>query len=221
MLSTTPNKILNPPVRVITPDAITNNVTRLPPHNEKRRLLRLFRQENAKEFIGQLEAGMDLLGVTKGDFSFIHAIAAVSDQTGPGTLDLCCWTTGTDDTAELVRLADENRFVRCRFLLDLSLQRREPALLAAIRRRWGNDAVALSRVHAKFALFGTSTWKLVLLTSANLNDNRRIELFQLADDATLFGFFTDIMDQIFSKRERDQIHKTPGQLVQEFNQLSF
>ena len=103
-----------------------------------------------------------------------------------------------------------------RFLLDLSFQRRQPALIKYLRETFGEDAIRVTRNHAKFLLFGNDKWKITVRTSMNLNFNPRLEDVEIKDDAELYNFIDGIMADIFKQHGKIQNDKTVKELGQQF-----
>jgi len=221
MLTTSPNPILCPKVRTIAPDGFTApHAIRTRP-SEKRRLARLFRQESARDFLGDLRPGMRVVGVSRGQFSAVDLLRALSGITGPADLSLSTWTTSTDNVTELAQMMDEGRFTSTRWLLDFSFQRRAPSLIASIRAKYGVGSITLTRTHAKILLLANRKWHVVAIGSANLNRNDRLEVFDVADDHELHDFFDAIFTSIFkSHDQRKQITMRPGELVGQFAGLA-
>ncbi|MFM7521296.1 MAG: site-specific integrase [Planctomycetota bacterium] len=77
---------------------------------------------------------------------------------------------------------------RARWLVDLTFVRRCPQLAARIREAFGDDAIRVTRNHAKFAIVHNDTWNVVCRTSMNLNHNPRLEDFTVAHDPELAAF---------------------------------
>jgi len=184
---------------------------------DKRQMLKLFRRQTAKEFIGTITRGFHRFGFSKGQFSLVDIVRGVSDQIGPSHLAISTWTVARADLTELQELISRDRFQSVRFLLDLSFQRRQPELIAHLRRTFGAEALRVTKNHAKFLLFRTEAFKIVCRTSMNLNFNPRLEDVELKDDPALFDFIESILDDIFQKHQaRAQTTKTVRELTRDF-----
>ena len=103
-----------------------------------------------------------------------------------------------------------------RFLLDISFQRRQPALIQHIRQTFGDDSIRVTKNHAKFLLFGNDDYKISVRTSMNLNFNPRLEDVEIKDDAELYDFIDSILTDIFHRHDRKQGSKSVKELAQEF-----
>lgn len=214
------NPILQRSIRAVKPDDFSAPHVFRTEATGKRDLMRLFRQQTAKEFVGTVTPAMHIFGFSKGQFSLVDIIREVSDQIGPCHLALSTWTVAHADLSELESMVAGDRFKTLRFLLDFSFQRRQPALIQRIRQRFGPEAVVVTRNHAKFCLFKTEALHLVRRTSMNLNFNPRLEDVELKEDAELFAFIETILDDIFAAHDKKaQKHKTTAELASEFQGL--
>lgn len=64
-------------------------------------------------------------------------------------------------------------------------------------------------MHAKFAVMTNEKYHLAIRTSMNLNENRRIENFEISDDKLLADYLTSIIDGFFEK-PMDKISSRQG-----------
>lgn len=176
---------------------------------EQRR--RMFRKESAAEAIGTLTPDLNLFGLTKGQFSLVDLLSAVLRQTGPARLSCSTWTAADASLAEVEEFLHSGLITDARFLVDFSFQRRQPGILNQMRQRFGSDCVRVTRNHSKFVLLKNEAWQLTLKTSMNLNQNPRLENFELSTDPGLFGFLEQLLNEMFSQKalesERARDHK--------------
>lgn len=163
----------------------------------------LRRKESATEAAAGLDLdGRETFGLTKGQFSLIDLIEAVLAQTGPAALEVSTWTAANTDVSTALAMVASGRVTRARWLVDLTFVRRCPQLAARIRETFGDDALRVSRNHAKFAVLHNATWQVVIRTSMNLNHNPRLEDFTLAHDPELATFLLSAMDDLWSTQRR-------------------
>lgn len=180
---------------------------------ERRRELRdARRMKTAAEALAGLDRdGREIYGLTRGQFSFIDVIEAILAATGPARLDICTWTATGPHIARAAAALADGRITAGRWLVDISFTRRCPQEAAAIRAAFGNDAIRVTKTHAKFAVLTNATWQAVCRTSMNLNTNPRMEHFTVAHDPELAQFLTAAMDDCWqtqaaglqAKRVRD------------------
>jgi len=196
-MKTRNNPLLENGIKTTGPDSFTA------PHifNDRRgqtraELVRLMRKQTAADFVGKLLPGVNRFGLSKGQFSLIDVLDAVTAQTGPAELSLSTWTAARADLSRLEQMLAD-RFTSVRFLLDFSFQRRQPSLIAHIRRLFGDGSIVVTRNHAKFCLIKRDDWRLVIRTSMNLNFNPRLEDVEIKDDPALFDFLDHILAELF------------------------
>ena len=155
--------------------------------HSRRELRRCLAEPIAAAAIGTLTPGCELYGLTKGQFSLVDIIVACLAQTGSADLTLSTWTAAGSDIDFAMKLLADGRIRSMRFIVDYSFQSRQPAYCAALRERFGDDAIRVTKNHCKFVLILNDVWNLAIRTSMNLNENRRLENFEISDDPALGG----------------------------------
>ena len=196
-------------------NANTSNQT-IPIYRRKARTDRdlrfLVRKETAADAIAGFMHGDSILGLTKGQFSLIDLLNATLDKTGPAKMVLSTWTAAGQDVTDILDFCDAGRVLAARFLVDLTFQRRTPALAHRIRKTFGRDAIRVANNHAKFALLASPRWKVVIRTSMNLNFNPRNEDFEIEENPQLYDFLLGTVDQLWARQEASLADQTPAQI---------
>ncbi len=161
------------------------------------------RAQSAAEAIAQLERdGCELVGLTRGQFSLTDILTAVLAKTGPAALSISTWTAASASVQSMLELLQTGQITRCRWLVDTTFVRRVPALVAQIRKEFGADAIRVTRTHAKFCTITNDDWQVALRSSMNLNQNPRLESFQVGHDPELCNFLSGVMDEIWANQPR-------------------
>jgi len=161
------------------------------------------RAQSAAEAIANLERdGCELVGLTRGQFSLTDLLTAVLNKAGPAALSISTWTAASASVQSMLDLLQTGKITSCRWLVDTTFVRRAPALVAEIRRSFGDDAIRVSRVHAKFATITNDEWKVAIRTSANINQNPRMESFELGHDPELCAWLEQVMADIWRNQPR-------------------
>lgn len=169
----------------------------------KREILDLRRKESAAEAVSTLERdGMELFGLTKGQFSLSDMIEAILNKTGPADLSISTWTAASSDVTKMLDLLGAGKIRSCRWLVDLTFMRRCPQLAAEIRRKFGPDAIRVTKTHAKFCTIANDDWQVALRSSMNLNQNPRLESFQVGHDPELCHFLSNVLDDIWQNQAK-------------------
>ncbi|GAF71785.1 unnamed protein product [marine sediment metagenome] len=164
---------------------------------DKRELKKALRCKTAAEAIGQLYSGCAIFGITKGQFSLVELISAISDQTGPVTAFISTWTASGNDMQDFFGYLESGKIKSVRFLVDFTFQRRHPGAAARMRELFGIESVRVTKNHAKFCLFRNDIWNIVLTSSMNMNFNPRLEHFDIQDDVGMADYLQTLMDEIF------------------------
>jgi hypothetical protein len=151
----------------------------------------------AAEALGPIVHGCEIYSLVSGQFSLIDVIGHVLGCTGPADLVLSTWTAAGADLEIAYGLMTDGRIRRVRFIVDFSFPSRQPAYCGALRERFGDAAIIVTKNHAKFVLVTNDDWKVVVRTSMNLNLNRRLENIEISEDPGLAAFLLDVVDRLF------------------------
>jgi hypothetical protein len=156
--------------------------------------------KNVRDAIGTVERGCEIFCLAKGTFSVIDVIEYVLEATGPCHCTVATWTASGSDLTFANRLLTNGSLLSMRFIVDFSFSARQPAYLAAMRERFGDECIRITKAHAKFVLLKNETWNIAIRTSANLNENKRLESFEISDCRALAGYLQDVADQLFAEQ---------------------
>ena len=201
-LGAAPNPLLSArPDPVADPAVIGQSVVKRP--IPKREIMDLRKIECAAAAVATLERdGCELFGLTKGQFSLTDMIEAILEKTGPADLSISTWTAANGDVSRMLELLRSGAIRSCRWLVDMTFMRRCPSLAAEIRAKFGADAIRVTRTHAKFCTITNDDWQVALRSSMNLNQNPRLESFQVGHDPELCVFLSNVMDEIWTKQHK-------------------
>jgi hypothetical protein len=161
--------------------------------------VRLSKVANARDTIAGFGPGMDVVGLTHGQFSLLDLLQATLDITGPADVDIATWSAGLYDVDAARRFVSDGRIQRIRFVMDSASEKRGQASAVSVGELFGDDAIRTTRSHAKFALVSNSRWSVVITSSMNLNLNARVEQFEMTDDADRHRFFSSWVDELFAE----------------------
>jgi hypothetical protein len=157
--------------------------------------------ESARESIGKLEKGMDLFGITKGQFSLVNLIEECLKQTGPAHLDISTWTIAHAEVLDLIRWKETGLITGLRYFTDHSFIHRTngPERAGLILEAFGAGTIRATKNHAKFILIENDDWSLVITSSMNLNENRRLEVFTLTESKDMADYLRQVIDDFFAE----------------------
>lgn len=168
------------------------------PRPSRKARARLSKVASARDTIDGFGHGMDVVGLTFGQFSLLDLIEAALELTGPADVTISTWSAGFYDVEAAERFRDSGLLRSVRFVMDSSAKRGQ-ASVGDVAGIFGADAVRATRSHAKFVLVTNADWSVVITTSMNLNLNPRLEQFEMTDDAERCGMFTDFVDALFAE----------------------
>jgi len=161
------------------------------------------RAASAAEAIAGLERdGCELVGLTRGQFSLSDLLVAVLDKTGPAALSISTWTAASTSVQSMLELLQTGQITGCRWLVDCTFVRRVPQLVAEIRRSFGDDAIRVTRTHAKFATVTNEDWQVAIRSSMNLNQNPRLESYEIGHDPQLCAWLEGVLSDVWRSQPR-------------------
>jgi hypothetical protein len=147
---------------------------------------------SAAEAIGPVERGMSLFAVTRGQWSMIDALQYVLDAIGGGHVSVWTWAIADYEVETLQGLMWRRDLASARLIVDMSADRRNPAILRQWRTTFGDDSVRVCRNHAKIARVWNDDLRLLLRGSMNLNFNPRFEQFDMTEGGADYDLVREI-----------------------------
>lgn len=212
-LELTPNRLLAEE-KIPVADCSIINASVIKRQIGKRNIVDLRRKESATVALAELERdGCELFGLTKGQFSLTDMIKVILVKTGSAALTISTWTAASADVTQMMELLASGQITSCRWLVDLTFVRRCPSLAQQIRARFGDDAIRVTKTHAKFCTIVNDKWQVALRSSMNLNQNPRLESFQVGHDPELCCFLDEVVTQIWKKQRRELSESTSSELT--------
>lgn len=201
--------------------ATSPSVHRRPPKTSNREIRRTITARTAADAIGPITRGCEIYGLNKGQFSLIDIIEHCLAATGPADVTLSTWTAAGADLTFAHKLLTNGTLRSLRFIVDFSFPTRQPEYCAALRERFGDQAIRITRTHAKFVVIRNADWHVVIRSSMNLNENRRLESFEISDDPGMAAFLLEICDELFTEHAAGaQFDKGPYQNCVDFERLA-
>lgn len=150
----------------------------------------------AQSFPKTLEAGICFHSLSDGTWNLIDVIRWLVDVSDVDDLLISTWTAsrdGVDGLLDVVRSSD----VGLRFLIDFSFRARQPDACAHLREAIGDDRIRVWNSHCKFIIGRGDTMSVLILTSANLNRNIRLENYSLLCVKTIVDQYVKLVDKLF------------------------
>lgn len=156
-----------------------------------------------RKVLGELTPGCRVCGLTKGQVSALDLARAMIEHAvadgGPVDVIIATWSTGLRDVETAAWLLRHGAIRSLKLITDHSFRSRKPQYIERMVELFGDEAICLTRTHAKFVVVRNERWNLVLRTSANLNRNPRIEQFDLDDNAKIAELFVGFAAEWFRR----------------------
>ena len=160
------------------------------------------RNTHFSALIDGLRDGETRHGLSDGSWSLIDLLTAAAHVAGvEAQLDLAVWTASGDHGEQLRALISSNKLNKINLIVDRSFATRQPLVCQEVQTHFGNDALRVWSSHAKFAVFRGGRQDLLLLFSANLNRNKRIENFSVIADARLVSEYSALVADVWAKQK--------------------
>ena len=172
--------------------------------DKNREIRHLMYGENAKKSVGTIYEGMELYGLSKGQFSIINIVEEVLKQTGTADVIISTWTAANAEIKKAEQFLDNKLINKLHFIVDRSFKTRQPKYYDMLVEKFGN-VVSTTNSHSKFILIKNDNWNIVIRTSMNLNENKRMENFEIYD--YMVEIAKDVMEVDYSYFEFERLGK--------------
>lgn len=163
---------------------------------KNREIRNMVANQSAITSIGKLEPGFNIFCLNKGQFSIINVIEAMLLQTGTADVIISTWTAADAEISKAFSFLQNERINNLHWIVDRSFPTRQKKYYDTLVSKFGLDSVSMTNSHAKFILISNNDWKIVIRTSMNLNENKRLEFWEASDDKDLFEYMLLISEQL-------------------------
>ncbi|QGZ16945.1 NucT-like nuclease [Arthrobacter phage LittleTokyo] len=160
---------------------------------------RVLRTNSARLALDQFEPGMDYEVSTNGEFSLLDAILVLLERTGPADVAISTWSAGLYDVEVANRFLNTGLIKSIRFILDVSFKNNggSRGYSSLLMDMFGEDCIRTTRTHAKFVTITNDEHKISISSTANLNENKRLEIFYFSDDPARAAWYLEVVDEIY------------------------
>lgn len=147
---------------------------------------------------GDLDEHFDAWFVSDGRFSFADVMLWALDFTGPADALISTWTIGPADARAILTMLADGRLEDVRFLIDHSFAPRIADFAGTLEDEFGPDRFRSLDNHAKGAALKGRDHDAAFLTSANLNQNPRAEVWAITGQPDRARGWREAMEQLWS-----------------------
>ena len=144
-----------------------------------------------------IDSNIALHGISDGSWSLVDAIREMCHICGPSDVVLSTWTAANANLLDAERMIKSRIIRNFRLCVDRSFQSRQPKYCAAARSIFGDECIRIWSSHAKFCIVMGDNLRILYLTSANLNRNKRLESFTAIANDELVDQYLTMVDQLF------------------------
>lgn len=164
---------------------------------KRKRKIQPYCTEAASLHCGDIKKGCDIFGLSNGSFSSVDLVDWVLCATGPADVVLATWTAAAGNLTRAGEFLKNGKIRTLRFLIDGSFVSRKPEYSYEMVKLFGNDCIRTVGIHAKFCLIKNDEWNVVINTSMNLTENKRVEDYRITDDADMMEYMLMMVDDIW------------------------
>ncbi|QFG13107.1 NucT-like nuclease [Arthrobacter phage Amelia] len=160
---------------------------------------RVLRTNSARIALDQFEPGMDYEVSTNGAFSLLDAILVLLERTGPADVAISTWSAGLYDVEVANRFLNTGLIKSIRFILDVSFRNNggSRGYSSLLMDMFGEDCIRTTRTHAKFVTITNDEHKISISSTANLNENKRLEIFNFSDDPARAAWYLELVEAVY------------------------
>lgn len=84
-----------------------------------------------------------------------------------------------------------------RWIVDPSFESRQPKYVSTLIDLFGDNSIRSIPTHAKFILCYNDNFNIIIQTSMNLNQNKRLENFTIIENKEMVDFYKEFVNNIF------------------------
>ena len=157
--------------------------------------------DDAGSLADRLEPGGQVFSIVDGQFSVIDLIAALADRMDAPDLSIMTWTAHREHIEHLVSIKEAGALGDVRFLFDRTIASQRIDVVARVVVSFGQESLRMSRLHTKIYMLRDDDWDVMVTSSANLNNNRRFEHYQISDWPEACDYVEEVFDTTFEHHD--------------------
>lgn len=154
---------------------------------------------NADEILKGFTKNDRIVGLTNGRFSLISLIHSVLKITNKADVLVSTWSAGVYDANEINRLINSDVIGDFKLILDRSFKTRQKNYSTTVMELFKEENIRTTNTHSKFVLIKNKNWNITILSSMNLNENKRCENFDISNDIKILNIFNNFANDLFEK----------------------
>lgn len=153
------------------------------------------------ETIGTLSPGNTILYHTEGAWSNIELLEHILNQSGPARVYFSTWSISVEAIRRFVAWQSNGLIIELYALLDRGLRNRKPEIYQQAIANFQN--MSLEKCHAKIMVVQNKHYDIVVLGSANVTENPRLEAGAIVYDRSSADSFKNLItSKIYGKAKQ-------------------
>lgn len=169
--------------------------------NNKKVIAKRIGDIETDKIIQDLTPDNRIVGLTNGIFSLISLIHSVLKKTSKADVTISTWSAGWYDIRVMDELINSELINDIRLIIDRSFKTRQAGYAVGVSEIFKPENIRTTNTHSKFVLISNDTWKICILSSMNLNENKRCENFDINTDIDVFNLFNDFAKDLFKNQQ--------------------
>jgi hypothetical protein len=145
-------------------------------------------RDNLKETIGEIKKDMHLYCFSDGQFSLVAILGYILNKIGKSNVWIATWTIGLDSIGALRILKETGKIDTIKILLDRSYDSRNKIYSKELKKAISEQNIYTISNHAKIMVIYNENWNISLITSMNLNKNKRLEFIEIIENKDMAKF---------------------------------
>ena len=155
--------------------------------------------KNNLDVLPKIDLEMTYHILSCGQFNLIDIIQHVAESIGVCNIDLAVWTAAETNLKKAELFVKSNRVKNMRWIIDPSFRSRQPQYVATLEQLFSSSSIRTIPTHAKFIILYNENFNVVIQTSMNLNQNKRLESFTITESKELCNFYKEFVEDVFEK----------------------
>lgn len=148
-------------------------------------------------FLADLQTNSIYPFVSEAEFSMHHVLGELLKVTGKAEVKVSSFSISETALRSFYRLTEQGAISGLQCLLDISVKRHKLGLLFFANNT--GIEVSLVKNHAKLILIKNTSWSVVIVGSANLQENDKNETGVICTRADIYEYFENYFSTWFKK----------------------
>lgn len=146
-------------------------------------------------------------GLTNGLYSLISIIHAILKKTGKADVVISTWSAGVYDIYAMDELKRSGLINDMFIIIDRSYKTRQSQYAHKLEDIFGIQNIRTTNTHAKFVLIKNDQYNITILSSMNLNENKRCETFQIEIEKAIFDLYNNFCSDLIENQPEGIVEK--------------